>query len=215
MASLSSNLKKLIKKSGMTHVEIALLAGISQPTIHRLSRGINRNPKLANIKSIAACFKVSTSQLIGEMPLPDEESGAGKTPRYPYGRRIPIVDWQEVTNWPVVLPCSEIHTRDYLSIDLDVSRDACALVVNNQAMKPRLPQGTVLVADPERTPGDQDFVIVHFRGKSVACLRQIRMGQKGIYFNLLNTSLTHNVSQKATDEDRIIAVVAHSKFDFY
>lgn len=136
MASLSSNLKTLMTSVHINASELARRTGIAQPIIHRLSTGQNTNPKLATIKPIARYFMVNISQLIGEEPLPSDQSPQ-ITGNYRAWNRVPLISWKDATSWPEALP--HYQTSDevmYISTDANVSKLAYGLIIQGCAMEP-------------------------------------------------------------------------------
>lgn len=72
-------------------------------------------------------------------------------------RRVPIIDWNEVPLFPKGIL---LETKKYTYSDLDLSACSFALVVQNDAMEPRYPQGTIIIVDCEQIPTSQDYAII-------------------------------------------------------
>jgi len=65
-------LKEIRTAKGLTQEQVAEDAGIDQSTISELERGVNPNPTLQTILSLARALKVDPAEL-----LPAPTSGAG------------------------------------------------------------------------------------------------------------------------------------------
>ncbi len=72
-------------------------------------------------------------------------------------RRVPIIDWNEVPLFPKGIL---LETKKYTYADLDLSLRSFALVVQNDAMEPRYPQGTIIIVDCEQIPASQDYAVI-------------------------------------------------------
>ena len=66
MNSLSSNLKRLMKRYAIEDTELSKETGVPAPTINRLKNNAQMNPTLRNLLPIAKYFKVSVEELVGE-----------------------------------------------------------------------------------------------------------------------------------------------------
>ncbi len=61
---LSTNLKKLREKKGLSQDRLAKLADIANNTIIKIEQGANVNPRLDTLKKIAKALEVSVDNLI-------------------------------------------------------------------------------------------------------------------------------------------------------
>ncbi len=219
MGSLHQNLTTLIKRTKLTPTELARRTQVAQPIIHRLCSGKNRNPKLNTLKPLGNYLQVSTSQLIGETPLPDSTKSLTVASRHHwcYWRLVPQIRWEDATEWPKNQ--RHYHTNEttsYFCVDIDVSDTTYALTVDQHSTLPQLPKGATLVADPKRNAENQDVVIVQFEGKSLPCLRRMTMSENTPKFHHFNEDLPNDHNERHTKtQARILAVVVQSKVDFY
>lgn len=72
-------------------------------------------------------------------------------------RNVPIIDWNEIPLFPKGLL---LETKKYTYSDIDLSSQSFAVIVQNDSMEPRYPQGTVIIVDCLQIPQNQDFAIV-------------------------------------------------------
>lgn len=216
MASLSLNLKTLMSLSQINASELARRTGIAQPIIHRLSTGQNTNPKLATIKPIARYFMVSISQLIGEEPLPNDQSFLRIGSEHRSGwNRVPLISWKDAIKWPDALPTYQnSNNAVYISTDANVSKMAYSLVIKGCAMEPLLPQGSTIIVEPKRNPNNRDFVVVHLQGEEEARLKQIIIDGNDRYLKSLNPDLEEVKIGQLSSNDLFLGVMTQAKVDF-
>ncbi len=72
-------------------------------------------------------------------------------------RSVPILDWNEIPLFPKGIL---LETKKYTYSDKDLSPQSFAVIVHNDAMEPRYPQGTVIIVDCQQIPVAQDFAII-------------------------------------------------------
>src|SRR3990167_3390264 len=215
MPSMNSNLKVLMSLGSINASELARRTGIAQPIIHRLAAGQNLNPKLATIKPIARYFMVSISQLIGEEPLPNDQSFIRTSAEHCGWNRVPLITLEDAIHWPQALPEYQNSTSaTYVSTDASVSKTAYSLVMKGRAMEPLFPEGTTLIIDPTRKPNDRDFVIVKLLNEKEARLRQVIIDGKEYYLKSLNPDLEGVQVQAVTDPSQFLGVMAQAKVDY-
>ena len=213
MPSLSTNLKKLIEQFHLTPTKLGRLTGVPQSVIHQITSGKNRNPKIETLKPLCAYFRISISQLIGEIALPNESPD----PNIIYNwRNIPIIHWQDAIDWPATRQryLNDPSTQ-YFFANPKTSDRSYALVLDNHAMEPLLTKGTHLVADPDRKAKSGNFVVVHFVGKQTACLKQIIMDETNWKLISPNMKIIDDRSQLMLEQTSVLAVIIGSQFDFY
>ena len=214
MASLSTNMKILMSLAQINPSELARRTGIAQPIIHRLSTGQNINPKLATVKPIARYFMVSVSQLIGEEPLPNDQSSPRVNNDHKGWNRVPLISWKDAIGWPEALPTYQnAYDAVYVSTDATVSKTAYGLLVKGCAMEPLFPEGTTIIVEPKREPHDRDFVVVRMTGEGEARLKQILIDGNEHYLKSLDQDLeVTKVSRLSNGE--FLGVMAQAKVDY-
>lgn len=215
MASLSANLKTLMSLGKVNASELARRTGVAQPIIHRLSTGQNINPKLATIKPIARYFMVTMSQLIGEEPLPNDDSFLKVYSEYRGWHRVPLISWRDAIQWPDTTPNPQNGNGIvYVSTDANVSKQAYSLVIKGCVMEPLFPAGTTIIVEPKRHPSDRDFAVVHLVGDEEARFRQVIFDGKDCYLKSLNPDLQEMKVTKLKEKDQFLGVMTQAKVDY-
>lgn len=64
--SIKDNLAALLEQRNLNPTSLAKETGIPQPTIHRILAGESSSPRVENLKTLAAFFGVSVSDLTGD-----------------------------------------------------------------------------------------------------------------------------------------------------
>jgi len=64
MSAISTNLKKLREKEGLSQEKLARLADVANNTIVKIEAGKNQNPTLDTLKKIAKALSISIDELI-------------------------------------------------------------------------------------------------------------------------------------------------------
>lgn len=98
-------------------------------------------------------------------------------------RSVPIIDWIEVPLFPKGIL---LETKKHTYSDKDLSPHSFALIVNNDAMEPRYPQGTVIIVDCEQTPVSQDFAIILPIDKKIPLFTQLILSENELIAKPLN-----------------------------
>lgn len=211
--SLSSHLKKLIDQHNLTPTKLWRLTGVPQPVIHQMTSGKNGNPKLETLRPLCTYFKISMSQLIGEVALPNKSD-------HPYSiynwQNVPIIRWEDAVDWPATKQdYLDDPSTQYFFANRKVGDCSYALVLDNRTMEPLLLKGTHLIADPDRQPKDGNFVVAHFAGKQTAFLKQITRdstGQQSIRSSAIK--LSDKQTMLPTCQVSLLAVVIQSQLNF-
>jgi transcriptional regulator with XRE-family HTH domain len=71
------NLKRLRVSRGMNRAQLGAALGVTERTIYRWEAGEN-DPKLTELRLMAAYFKISVSTLIGERALADPDTSPAR-----------------------------------------------------------------------------------------------------------------------------------------
>ena len=215
MATLSSNLKLLMSSENINASELARRTQVAQPIIHRLTTGHNTNPKLATLKPIAEHFTITISQLIGEDPIPSRKTLQLAKAHQKRWSKVPMIQWEQAPEW-LISHTTEKPFNDiiFMSTDADISEKAFSLEIKNSAMEPLFPKGTTIVVDPERSPRDNDFVVVHLQGESEPRLKKLVMDGCDHYLKSLNPALEGTKARKVSSLDQYIGVISQAKIDY-
>ena len=73
MPTVAEILTMLMAREGLSDNELAERTGIPQPTISRIKNGDSRDPRDSTLRLLAKYFRLSISQLRGDVPLPTDK----------------------------------------------------------------------------------------------------------------------------------------------
>lgn len=152
---ISQNIKRLRKQAGMTQVELAEKLDVARSTITQWETGWS-SPRMGMVQKLAGVFGVTSAEMLAEpTDLPD-----GAMPVVPSSATVPLLtigrvhagamtDEEEVAH-RVEVPASvcENHPR------------AFALEVEGDCMDRVIPEGSHVLVDPDREPGNGSIAVV-------------------------------------------------------
>ncbi|OGT54049.1 MAG: transcriptional regulator [Gammaproteobacteria bacterium RIFCSPHIGHO2_12_FULL_41_15] len=211
MTSLSANMKILMSASQINASELARRTGIAQPIIHRLSTGQNTNPKLATIQPISRYFMITVSQLIGEIPLPNEETPLRVNTEHEGWKKVPLLSWEEAIVWPES-SATQTKTKNatYVTTDINVSHLAYSLKIHDTSLEPLFPEGTTFIVEPNRKPEHRNFVLVRSPGESKPQLKQMVVKGNDRYLK----SLPQATLNPLNEHDHFLGVMTQAKVTY-
>jgi len=195
MQKLNQILKALMAEIRINESELARRTGIGQPVIHRIASGETDNPKVGTLSPIAKFFALSISQLIGDEPLPPNRIPGTFNPSAVGWKQLPLLSWEQAFLWPH-LPDTARPTRT-VSTDQDISKNAFGLVIKDNTMEPRFPEGTLLIVDPELKIQNCDFAIVYVDGQKQPTFKQVLIDGEAIYLKPLNADFKTTLLDKS------------------
>ena len=161
MSQIQRNLLYLIAKHDTNPTALASVTGLKQPTIHRILSGESEDPRAGTLRPLAEHFGV-TVEALRTLDLQHlGESGAV----------------EEVTPGPDLRPFRDVKVVGTVEGGLDGyleslpngdgaveyparHRDAYALRVRGESMRPRIKSGEFIVVEPHVTPAPGDDVVV-------------------------------------------------------
>lgn len=206
MSKLSSLLDKLMIQQDLSESELSRRTGISQPAIHRLVSGKNNNPKLTTLLPIANFFKISLSQLIGEDELPKNLLSPTDEKSYSHLAKVSLLEWKDILEWPKNKKL--ISTLEYKCTTAHaLSENSYALKIEDNAMSPIYPEGTIIIVDPLLEPKNNDLAIIYLNNHKTSVFRQLLIDINQVYIKPFNPDLKNILLNK---NYKILGVVVQS-----
>lgn len=153
MNYIGINLKKLLKKEGISENELSKRVGVPQQIINRIITGINQNPKLSTITPIANYFKIPLQELIYSFDLDLEN-----TPSINTQIKIPYVDFRTIEEHGIFHAI--LHTQEFITANLDHTKIYFATRMNDDTMEPKFSKDAILIFEQEREPLNGDFCLL-------------------------------------------------------
>lgn len=96
---------------------------------------------------------------------------AGMEPRSKFKvRKVPIIEWCEASSF------LDNPNQDFLKTtlsDTDLSPFSFGLVIQNDAMEPRYPEGSIILVDCEQRPQHKDYALIQLDAKQEPIFKQL------------------------------------------
>lgn len=160
MAALQKNLAYLMAKHQTNPTQVAQVTKIPQPTIYRILIGETKNPRVDTLQTIADFFRVSLEALRGTNLREADFSHQPAPIAQPF-KQVPVVGhvkggdngYLEELDYPVGNGDGYV---EYPARD----KNAYALRVRGDSMRPRIRPGEFVIVEPNRQPHPGDDVVV-------------------------------------------------------
>ncbi len=85
-------------------------------------------------------------------------------------RKVPVIEWHEVSNF-ISNPKQGFH-QSTLS-DIDLSPLSFGLLIKNDAMEPRYPEGSIILVDCQQRPQHKDYALIQLAAKQEPIFKQL------------------------------------------
>ncbi len=168
MSNISIVLEKLMAIQGLTEAELARRTDVKQPVISRILNGDTENPRTVTLESLANHFNISIPQLLGEEPFPNQVLQKQN------GCLVPILSLELVKDWLVRREnITDHHTIKWISTDVTQNEKAFAIQLQSRTMAPMLPNGSVLIFDPNVQPSDGDYVVIEMKDLDILLIKEL------------------------------------------
>ena len=165
--SVSSNIKYLREKNGLTQEQLADKLNVARSTVTQWERGWS-NPRMGMVQKLAGVFGVSTSDIVSESPsLPNAILISEPKKAYlPLLGRVHARDAQEPdvidSHIPVPYEVWEHHQNGYL------------LEVEGTCMNKVYPEGCHVLIDPIKMPTNGSIAVVKMNEENYVMRRMFR-----------------------------------------
>jgi len=201
---LGKRFKLARENAGLSQDEVAINVGISQPAYAGIELGYTETPK--NIKKYEKIFGNGvTAQWLqfgtGFNPFTDRQIPEG---------HVPIIPWNMVKDWTEGNRDKAIEENFGTAWAISGSMDAYALKIEGDAMVSATGQeisfrpNQIVIAEPEKKPTPNSYVVVIPKGSTEAVLRQYIKDGGDFYLSPLNNKYP---SKLKNNEDLICGVV--------
>ena len=161
LEKLSNHVNQLMAHERITASELGRRINLPASTIKKIRNCDAPNPTVATLLPIARYFSLTLSQLVGDENMSFHGLSGGL-------QKIPVLSWQTVIDYPNVDFQTATKT---ISLYPPESPSSYALIIEEQNFE-TLPDGTILVVNPDIQPTNLDLVVVWKEGQPSACLKQ-------------------------------------------
>ncbi|MBF0176385.1 MAG: helix-turn-helix domain-containing protein [Magnetococcales bacterium] len=170
--------KRLIwarEKAGMNKSELARRIGVKPQSVIQWESGRTGIAK-RNIMSVAEILQVSPEWLqFGRTVL--ETTMKNLAPGPATLTRVPLISWKQAGVWIDIV--DNLHTPGEVDRWIDTTRKvgsaSFALRVVGDSMEPKVPEGAIIVVDPEKDPINKSYVVACLDHEDEATFKQLVM----------------------------------------
>lgn len=174
MKQLQKNLVYLFRKAVTNPNALAPAIGVSQPNLHRLINGENRNPGAGTLQRLAEYFHVTTDQLL-HTDLAAADTTTANVHRGPDIKgTVPVISWVQAGNWKEVIEADGDIKR--VPTTYKVREHTYALRVEGDSMEPTFPRGCLIIVEPDEDALPGQYVIVRQAGNEATFKQLIQDG---------------------------------------
>lgn len=215
--ALGKRVRERRQELGLTQTQLAEAIGKTQSVIQSLESRDSK--KSQHVEALARALRVSTEWLLtGRGPkhapldhdhAPAAGSGVAEVVEAgpPIRARVPLISWTTAGNWgEVVDNFAPGDAEDWIATTAKVGPHAFALRIRGESMAPTIPDGAIVIVDPDAEPRHRSIVIVRQNHDSEAtCKRLIYEGDRPM-IRPDNPAYVGQVAPLA-DDARIVGVV--------
>ncbi|HBL0732895.1 TPA: helix-turn-helix domain-containing protein [Kluyvera ascorbata] len=196
--SLAARFKARRLELGMTQVEVAAAAGVSQQSIESIESGRTRKPR--NLLDLAKALKCSPDWLLNGkniMPLAEVST-----------RRIPVLSYVQAGQLTEAKDNTDFSGEmEYVLADADVPETCFALRIDGDSMQPEFKEGDIVIIDPDLCPAPGEFVVAKNNGHEATFKKYRPLGVGIADFELVPLNPDYPVLRSAEVPLRIIGVM--------
>lgn len=170
--TISERLRAARDEAGLTQLEVATAAGVSQGTVANIESGLRQNPR--ELMAIAKAVNVQPEWLKSGRGHKRLDTSHNVTPAPMGVRRVPLISYVQAGAWTEAVDnFNPGDAEDWLMTDLKLSKTAFALEIKGDSMLPEFKPGDRVIIDPEVVPIPGDFVAAK-NGKDEATFKKYR-----------------------------------------
>lgn len=156
------------EERGWSTTQLAKKAGLAQPSLRAIEKGITKEVKYSTISRIAAATGKAVEFFTGNVVL-EEDVLHGV---------VPVISWvQAGTKNAVVDPFPPGAADDWEDVTVPVSKYTFALRVRGDSMVTPdgkgFPEDTIIIVDPEIQAKHGDYVVVRFEDTDEATFKRL------------------------------------------
>ncbi|MBF0135624.1 MAG: helix-turn-helix domain-containing protein [Magnetococcus sp. DMHC-1] len=181
--------KRLIwarEKAGLNKSELARRIGVKPQSVIQWESGRTGIAK-RNILSVAEILQVSPEWLqFGRTVL--ETSMENLAPGPATLTRVPLISWVQAGIWIDIVNNfqSPSDADRWIDTTRKVGRSTFALRVVGDSMEPKVPEGAIIVVDPEKEAINKSYVVVRLDNEHEATFKQLVMDGGNRFLNPIN-----------------------------
>ncbi|MDO8954344.1 MAG: LexA family transcriptional regulator [Gammaproteobacteria bacterium] len=194
---LSDRLNYAIEATGVSKADLARAVGIKPQTIQYLCTTKAESSKFTF--ELAIALGINFAWLAagkGEMLTPKKPD----THLQAIAKMVPFLSIAQIKALAIE-PGAHEHLKfeAFIEVSTAVSKNTFAYILNDQSMWPRFIQGTILILDPTRLPGEGDFILVYLQSIDDVIFREVSTLDDKKVLLPFNKGIYKEVELKDTD----------------
>lgn len=203
---LLSNLQKLMQKAGLNEADLARQTRIPQATLHKILSGKTEDPRASTLKILSDFFNLSIDALMfSSTDIQTTNTSAVLV------QSVPLISWRECID-PKLIP-HYLNTQNWEKWTVSDFYSAHGYALSSKpSMEPRFPKNTTLFIDPDTSPQDGDFIVVHYPDTQEATLRELAIDGP---VRLLLPINDHSEPTRWDDNIKLLGVLVRSSFQYF
>jgi len=189
MKTLSERLNLALQLTGVTQSELARRIGIKQQSISQICSGKSARSRYTTQIADALCVSVHwLASGEGEMELGDGNVEVGPD----INGTIPLINWVQAGDWKEIAEgFANEDAEEWRAVTGKAHRGCFALRVKGDSMenpsgKISIPEGAVIIVDPELPYSSGSLVIARLEDSKEATLKQLVIDGEQKYLRPLN-----------------------------
>lgn len=190
-------------------IDLAHQTGVPQSTLSRILSGETTQPHRSSLEPLATFFQVSVNQLLGKEPIAALKRLGNYLSK---DASVPLLAWAQVSPW--LAPDTAFATPEMLQVDMVLGEGSFAVAVEDAAMEPQFPHGSVLIVDTTKPAKDRSFVIARLEESDKVVFRQLLTDGINRYLRSLSPDFSQFGMTAMTDNDTILGVVLQARKNY-
>lgn len=209
MKNLAQRLKFARERLQLTQTQLATAAGLQQTDVSKIERGAIR--KTTAIPTLARALQCDPHWLQTGEGEPDWGNHKNTATGPEIKGKIPLISWVQAGHWTEIVDEFEPGDAEaWLETTARTSRGAFALRIVGDSMAPKVPDGAVVIFDPERDYRHGSLVLAKRTGDQQATFKQLWYDGSTPYLKPLNDRFP---ILDLPQDSRIIAVAVRLELD--
>jgi SOS-response transcriptional repressor LexA len=194
---------------GLTQEQVAELVGVSKASVSSWESQAH-SLRGSNLLALARALK-TTPSWIQYGGMKDAEDGP------PIRAKVPLISWAQAGTWTEIADAVEPGTvSEWRETTATVSPNAFALRMAGDSMvnphgSPSIPEGSVIIVDPEVEPESGKIVVVKLKGSQEVTVKKLVLDGPNVYLAPLNPN--YRPIQVSDEDYTIIGVALKVEFD--
>lgn len=202
-SNISKNIKYLLDIHSINMLELSTFVNTSYSSIYDLAAG-KSNPTLSTLIRVSSYFKVSLSQLIGDLPILNNKNY--------FIKMVPIINWENALNF--VNQNTENDSScdlELITAQIELKKGAFALYATNKT-EPQFKSGGLLIFDQitQFVENYENKFVLVANLKNILSVNKLIIENNKIFLQPLNLSIP---AFKLTNHMRLLAYLVQFKTD--